>query len=463
MQPEILQEWLPGRRWFGGKGRDIAELSVAPSPWLVTDPPVRIELATVRYDNGDTETYQVPVEYRETPADHLNHALIGRSLVPELGESPYWAYDALHDKDVTGTWLRGMHNGRHEAGLSFHQEPTAGALSLDEPSLVLSAEQSNTSLVFGDAVILKIFRKLTDGLNPDVELHHALAQVENPYVAALLGWVDGTWPDIDDTADGPVHSGTLAIAQEFLKSATSGWELALTSLRALFAEPDIEPAESGADFASEANRLGQATATVHADLAKVLGSEPLSAEDLALVAQGMTDRLEAAVAVVPELASAADAIAKVYTDFAACEVPVRVQRVHGDLHLGQVVRTLSGWRLLDFEGEPARPVEERRVPHSPLKDVAGMLRSLDYAARHLLADRPHADAALEYRADQWAARNQQAFCDGYADVSGHDVMEEPLPLRAFTLDKAVYEVVYEARNRPGWLEVPLSAIARLTA
>lgn len=461
MQAEILQEWLPGRRWFGGKGRDIAEFSVTSSPWLVTEPAVRIEFAAVRYTDGDSETYQVPVEYRAAQAEHLTHALIGQATVPELGEGPYWAYDALHDKDVTDIWLRGMHSGRHEAGLSFHQEPTAAALPLHEPSLVLSAEQSNTSLVFGDAVILKIFRKLTDGLNPDVELHHALAQVGNPYVAALLGWVDGTWPAAGRSA--PDHAGTLAIAQEFLKSATGGWELALTSLRSLFAEPDVEPADSGGDFASEACRLGQATASVHADLAKVLGHQALSADELALVAQGMTDRLEAAVAVVPALAPAADAIAKVYTDFAACEVPVHVQRVHGDLHLGQVVRTLSGWRLLDFEGEPARPVEERRAPHSPLKDVAGMLRSLDYAARHLLADRPTPDAALEFRADQWAARNQQAFCEGYADVSGHDVMDEPLPLRAFTLDKAVYEVVYEARNRPAWLEVPLSAITRLTA
>jgi maltokinase len=458
MQPEILQEWLPGRRWFGGKGRAIAELSVAPSAWLVTEPAVRIELATVRYDDGDVETYQVPVEYREAPAEHLTHALIGQSTVPELGERPYWAYDALHDKDVTGTWLRGMHVGRHEHGLSFHQEPTAAALPLDEPSLVLSAEQSNTSLVFGDAVILKVFRKLTDGLNPDVELHHALAQVGNPYVAALLGWVDGTWPD---AGGGPEHSGTLAIAQEFLKSATGGWELALTSLRALFAEPEVAPADSGGDFASEACRLGQATASVHADLARVLGSDPMSAEELAQVAQGMTERLEAAAAVVPALAPSADAIAKVYADLAAYDSPVYAQRVHGDLHLGQAVRTLSGWRILDFEGEPARPVEERRARHSPLKDVAGMLRSLDYAARHLLAERT--DAALEYRADQWAARNQEAFCEGYADVSGQDVMEEPLPLRAFTLDKAVYEVVYEARNRPAWIEVPLSAIARLTA
>ncbi len=193
----------------------------------------------------------------------------------------------------------------------------------------------------------------------------------------------------------------------------------------------------------------------------MLGTAPLSADDLAAVAQGMTDRLEAAVEAVPALVPAADAIAKIYSDFGSYDGPVHVQRVHGDLHLGQAVRTLSGWRILDFEGEPARPVEERRAVHSPLKDVAGMLRSFDYAARYLLAQ--HSDPALEYRAEEWAVRNQEAFCEGYADVSGQDVTEEPLPLRAFTLDKAVYEVVYEARNRPDWIDVPLSAISRLTA
>ncbi len=228
MQPEILQEWLTSRRWFAGKGRDIAEVSVSPSPWLVTEPAVRLELATVRYADGDTETYQVPVEYRDVPAEALSHALIGQCVVDGLGTAPMWAYDALFDKDVTGAWLRGMRSGRHEVGMSFHQEPAAPAFPIDEPSLVLSAEQSNTSLIFGDAVILKIFRKLADGLNPDVELHHALAQAGNTHVAALLGWVDGTWPD---AAGGAEHAGTLAIAQEFLKSATGGWDLALTSLR----------------------------------------------------------------------------------------------------------------------------------------------------------------------------------------------------------------------------------------
>jgi maltokinase len=138
--------------------------------------------------------------------------------------------------------------------------------------------------------------------------------------------------------------------------------------------------------------------------------------------------------------------------------PLRKQRVHGDLHLGQVMRSATGWRILDFEGEPARPMAARRGMDCPLKDVAGMIRSFDYAARHLLPGAPNTALA---RATEWAEFNQQAYLDGYARTIG--VAPEPEPLLAFILDKACYEVLYEARNRPDWLSVPLSAIEGLLA
>jgi maltokinase len=137
-----------------------------------------------------------------------------------------------------------------------------------------------------------------------------------------------------------------------------------------------------------------------------------------------------------------------------------VQRIHGDLHLGQVLRTSQRWVFLDFEGEPAKSIEERRAPDSPLRDVAGMLRSFDYAANHQVIDSSPTPRATEH-ADEWAIRNRSAFCAGYADVSGRHPEEDVAVLAAYEADKAVYETVYEARNRPSWLPVPVASLGRI--
>jgi len=195
-------------------------------------------------------------------------------------------------------------------------------------------------------------------------------------------------------------------------------------------------------------------------MAKVLPTETASEDWFATVARQMSERLDAAIEVVPQLAEHADGLRAVYASVAASAEPVVRQRVHGDLHLGQVLRTATGWIVLDFEGEPARSLASRRELDSPLRDVAGMLRSFDYAARHMLVEQPD-DSQRAYRAQEWAARNRAAFCAGYSNASGLDPCGESPLLRAFEADKAVYECVYEARNRPHWLMIPLNSLSRL--
>jgi maltokinase len=259
---------------------------------------------------------------------------------------------------------------------------------------------------------------------------------------------------------------------EYLRNAVEGWAMATASVRDLLAESILiegapgsvehaDPADVGGDFASEAHRLGHVVATVHTDLATALGSSPAPAGYLDVVADGMHRRLAEVLGQVPELAPYSDELRAAFDAVRGLEGPLPVQQVHGDLHLGQALRSVTGWVLIDFEGEPMVPLADRFAASSPLRDVAAMLRSLDYAANHL----PLGEADSEQRAVvalAWSTRNQEAFCDGYAQAAP-DPRKQAVLLRAFELDKALYEVAYEHGNRPLWLPIPLAAIARLTA
>jgi maltokinase len=440
---DLVREWLPRQRWFGGKGREIAD--VTESSFVVLqdgDPQVRHAVIHVGYAEGAPEDYQLFLATTKAVVEQrLEYAVIGEDEGGVL-------YDATHDPAATALLLQHLAAGDELEGLSFvnadHVDPTL-------PGRLMGAEQSNTSIVFGDEVILKLFRRLQPGANPDIEVTKALSDAGSPHVARPLAWFDGTVGG---------ETTTLGLLQPFLKNSSEGWAMATASVRDLFAEADLHADEVGGDFAAESERLGTATGEVHALMARVLPSAVAGPEESRRTEKQLRERLDVALAVVPELAPYADALRASYALVGERTEPVPVQRVHGDYHLGQVLRTQDGWVLLDFEGEPTRPLSDRRELMSPLRDVAGMLRSFDYAARHLLAERPGAPH-LAYRATEWAERNRGAFCDGYARAVGTDPRDEAVLLRAFELDKAVYEVVYEARNRPTWLHVPLGSIARL--
>lgn len=366
-----------------------------------------------------------------------------------------WVYDAPHDL-VFVTQLMALLRGRVAAqagSVSDTVEPdVVGAPHPawpDDPvvasSRVLTGEQSNTSVVVqpapgtGAPVILKVFRTLSPGDNPDITLQGALAASRSPFVPASVGHVAGAWQRPDGEGR---DVGQLAFAQEYLEGTTDAWRECLRM------------AADGTDFTARARELGRATAEVHATLARALPTVAPGAEEVSRQVAAMRRRAAMATSEVPGLAAHAAALEAVWAAAEAASWPA-LQRIHGDLHLGQVLDAPDrGWVLIDFEGEPLRPLAERNAPDCTLRDVAGVLRSLDYVAGTVARAEPTTDVR------RWCTDAQTAFLDGYADVGVDPRSHGPL-LTAFVLDKALYEVVYEARNRPTWLGLPTDAIDRL--
>jgi len=307
---------------------------------------------------------------------------------------------------------------------------------------------------------LKLLRRPFTGHHPDLEVPAALARNGSKLVAAPLGWIEmpgagqsmavqatTTAPELG-TAGGPTsESAVLAILSVYFADSADGWSLATTSLRA-----------SQPDFSRQARLLGATTAQLHIELAAAFGTSVLSRFSLTDLVNAMDTELTQAIRVVPPLREYEPGIRACYACLADPVTEVAVQRIHGDYHLAQVLGTDAGWVVLDFEGEPSVPLARRRAFAPALRDVAGMLRSFDYAARHQVM-RARPEQAAEQVAAEWVRRCQDAFCAGYAEVMGADPRRSGPLLRALTLQKAVYEAVYEARHRPDWLPIPLAAIA----
>ncbi|HEY7596304.1 MAG TPA: aminoglycoside phosphotransferase [Actinophytocola sp.] len=426
-----LVEWLVRQRWYRAKARGASSVTTLRSAELA-EGLAHLMVAV------DGETYQLPLAVRADVPDHLEHAVITR-----VGGRA--VYDATQDPELMGMLLDLIAAGGRAGGLEFRAEPGV-ELERDVRARPIGVEQSNTSVVYGSQYILKIYRQPEPGPNRDVDLHRALRSDGVKHIAEPLGVITGE--------DGTV----LGFLQEFLPGSVEGWATATASVRDLLAERDLHADEVGGDFAGEAQRLGIAVAEVHAALARAAGTSAIDHTTVDAEVDAMHERLDAVLAEVPELAADEQRLRAAFDAVRGLAEALPVQQIHGDLHLGQVLRTTAGWVLIDFEGEPAATPAQRRAPRTPLRDVAAMLRSFDYAAFHLLAGE-ETDRQQLARASEWSDRNRAAFCDGYAEVAGDPRAHEAL-LRALELDKAVYEVRYEHHNRPDWLAIPLAAIRR---
>jgi maltokinase len=449
LEEEDLRAWIVEQRWFASKAREVAHINLLEAETLRAEPPMLVlALVEVRFHPGTHETYQLPLGFRPDDEEW------GHRVICETGG--WTVYDALADPAHGRELLHRMRQEtelRGEQGtLAFHWASGAGAgLGGTVDVRPVGVEQSNSSIVFGEELILKAFRRVEPGVNPELELLRFLSARGFAHIAPLAGWYE---------FEGRLIDATLGILQEYLAGAKDGWELALDEL--------------GTDPDGLVERM-RALGAVTGDLHTALGSEPddpaftpdePSTEAIAILTATLDEEIERVFVELPELEALAPIagrgqdVRERLRALAAIGTGGKVIRTHGDYHLGQTMLTGRGWVILDFEGEPARPLPERRRKRSPLRDVAGMLRSFSYvvAGSQMLRGRPAPDG--------WEERARAAFLDGYH----HHVDPALLPpgqeateklLAVFELEKAVYELRYELNNRPDWVGIPVAGILRL--
>jgi maltokinase len=450
----ILREWVPQQRWFAGKARDFADLQLVDAILLTgagEPTPVFLLITEVVYDDGHIEHYQVPLVPGTADGDGYVGEVEGIGMVDATyapGAARVMAslaYEQTERRTARGDILVGT--------------PVEPAELPDAPPRRIDAEQSNTSMVLGDSAILKIFRRLEPGENPDVEITRALTEsgfANAPHQRGSFGLR---------------HSNglttALGVLSAFVPNAQEGWAVAVAEVQRVTAG-EGEPALLGS-----LKDLGRAVAEMHGALARTLGAQEATPGDLqhwvAAMRQQALTVLATAMRRAPDAAAAvlerANEINERLERLATEKATGPLTRTHGDLHLGQVLLDAQGtWQLLYFEGEPSKPLEARRALHPPLRDVAGMLRSFDYAAA---AGSGGDLAQVPAAAEQWRDAAREAFLDGYldtgsrSDVLPHDQAAIQAQLDAFELDKAVYELGYELANRPDWVPIPVGGILRV--
>ncbi len=425
---ELLRAWLPARRWYPAKGH-LPQVELVGTFTFPDDPTgsrVRVALVRVRAPGVDA-VLQVPLAFGPGPGD-----VIG-------------TLDGVTVRDGTGdpVFLRAWVGTADGPGAAGPGVDPAGAR-------VLTGEQSNTSVVLPapgggrPVAILKVLRTVADGANPDVDVPRRLVEVGWDGVPAPLGWLVGRWAVPDDGPAGATAEGYLGVMSAFVPDAEDGFELA------------CHHAREGRTFADDAALLGALVADMHAALVRGFGALP-SPDGTALVAGLVERRYAWATGQVALLEQYRAGVGRVLGELRATPGAPERQRVHGDLHLGQVLRSGDRWYVTDFEGEPLAPLAERSRPDFAVRDMAGLLRSFDYAA---------AVGGLRGDAAQaWSGQARRAALLAYDQAAGTTLADGTgaagCLLRALELDKALYEAVYEARNRPDWLPIPLAGLDRL--
>jgi maltokinase len=430
---EALGAWVEQQRWYASKSRHVTGVELAERLLLSEEPMLVLALLQTRFSTGTHELYQLLLG--GTSDDQITDAL----SVPEHARTLLRRIEASETIDTEG--------GR----FSFQRTDEMKDLPDDVPVRPMGVEQSNSSLVFGDELVLKVFRKLEAGLNPELEMLRFLTARGFPNIAPLYGWYE---------YDGHALAATLGVAQRFFPDGQGGWELALDEI-------ETNPAA----FLDKLGSLGEITAQMHTVLASDAGDPAFSPEEpsqeaLSLLTATVDEDIERIFTRLPEdpavepIAGSGQDVRERLGQLAHLAVGGRVIRVHGDYHLGQTLYTPRGWVILDFEGEPARPLPERRQKRSPLRDVSGMLRSFAYvtSATEIMRGRT-APEEFEERARETFLEHYFATIDPSLLPAGEAAVRNLLSV--FELEKAVYELRYELDNRPDWVAIPVAGIKRL--
>jgi maltokinase len=444
---DALGQWIEQQRWYGSKSRHVSAIEIEESVELADSLPLLLTVVQTRFASGSHELYQLPVAFLPGVATTAAIQTVGQ----------WTAVDSLSQPALVRSLLRGMDSEleleTEDGVFRFHRAEQAGPLLPEAPVRPVGVEQSNSSIVFGDETVLKVFRKLEPGINPELELLQFLTRQGFANIAPLLGWYE---------YDGRSFAATLGVAQRFFPDATGGWELALDQL-----------ATDSEGLLEELGGLGRVTAELHNALASdandpAFSPEEPSAESLSLLTATIDEDIERIFVRLPDderVAAIAGRGQDVRERIAArTQVGLggRLIRTHGDFHLGQTLHRGGGsnWLIIDFEGEPARPLFERRQKRSPLRDVASMLRSFAYVSSALEILRSQsAPADFEDRARRTFLEHYFSNIDPALMPPGETAVINLLSI--FELEKAIYELQYELDNRPDWLPIPVAGIARL--